>query len=285
MVETTYQAGALNPHEHDKITAFVDQAPPYETLMMRAAARHPDAFGGWWHGAFAQGGELRALASVAPNNVASLYSVDQAATATLGDSMGRAASGRAASSGTHQILGPEAVVGDFWDRFQRAKRTLVNDRLRDLMSITTSPATKAAYAVVPATMADLKLVAEFSAEYSVEQWGMDPRRASKEGHEKRCAAGIEAGIFLVGRQRGKPVFIGERHMFEAGMMMLDGLYIPRPMRRPRVAAGILAHALTLVLQDADEAVLFMDTGQEAWMEAANTVGLDAKARYRLLILR
>ena len=203
MQETTYQAGALGPRDHDKIKAFVEQAPPYETMMMRAAARQIGAFGGWWHGAFAQGGDLRALACVAPNNVTSIYGTAQPATAMLGDAMGRAASGHATKSGTHQVLGPEPVVSDFWDRFQRAKRTLINDRLQDLMSIAAAPQTKAVYSVAPATQADLKLVAEFSAENSVEQWGVDPRRASKEGHEKRCAAGIQAGVFMVGKLGGR----------------------------------------------------------------------------------
>jgi len=282
--ETTYQCNQVPPKDYDKVTSFLARAPRYPTLLMKLAALDLENFDGWWHAAFGKGGEIKALAGV-EGTTANIYGEDDSATRTLAQAMARAAGSRASTGGTHMLFGEVGLMGVFWAGFQKINRKVVGDKERTLTSLKAAPETNSAYSVEIATAKDLKLVSEFAAEQSLEQWDADPRRASREAHEKRCLQSIERGEFLIGKQKGKPIFFGEAKSPEPGVMMLDRVYIPRPLQRPRLVSGILGQAGNLLLEKGKEVIMFIDSDKEVWTEAAQSVGFKSEVRFRLILLR
>jgi len=262
---------------------LLDAGPRWSNLLIRAAARNFTEFQGWWQGAFGDG-ELRAIACVSSHHFANIYGTPLDAVSALGDSMVRAAAGRASQGGTHRLFGEEAIIDTYWERFKTINRTKVDDRIRNLVRTETSGEVKKAYEVRRATEADAPLVAEFAAEQQVEQGGVDPRRGNREGWDAMCRQNIADGRTLVGFQRGKPAFSADLSIDE-GTAMLDRLYVPRPLRRPKVVAGMLGAACQLALGDADEVLAFVDADKEPWPEATEAAGMGTMCKYRMIVLR
>lgn len=277
-----YQCADVAAKDHAKISALIAPSLRYQTLLMRDAAAQPAAAGGWWYGAWATG-ELYAIAWI-NNNFVHLYGTDSESLRSLGASLVRAAGSRV-GSGTHQVFGPESMVDAFWESFKLVKRTLVADVKLELFSMNQAPACPEGYAVNVASAKDQRLVEEFSAEHAIEEWAIDPRRSSKAVHEQACKDAIAAQTALVGSQRGKAVFYGSLQQPNAEYVWLERVYVPLAFRRPRVMAGVLAHATALALSRAPEMICLLDRAKTPWMEAAQAVGYASMGKYRLLRLR
>ncbi len=278
-----YQCSEIGPKDHSKITALVTPAGHYEALMIRQAALAPSAHGGWWYGAWTAG-ELHAVAWVL-DSFANIHAINHESARALGDSMARAVGGRISTGGTHQVFGPEDIIDTFWQTFKGVKRTLVADLRRELFSLSQAPAPKEGYNAFAATAKESKTVEELCAEQMIEDWGVDPRRTAKQAHEAHCKMLIDEKRALLGQQKGKIVFFGEKIPHDSGATLLERLYVPLPFRRPRVLSGILSHLAALTLKDTKELLSFVDLSKEVWVEAFKSVDFTSKGRFRLLRLR
>jgi hypothetical protein len=273
--------------ERARLEAFLDASPRYPTILMRRAAADLDAFGGFWPAALEGGLELRALAAV-ENGVTLTYGELPAIEALAGH-MARRVLNRPAESGTYQLVGDERVIEVWWRVFSRVEgaRTVAMDRRRHLYG-TTQPAEppKPDLAVGPASLADLKVVYAFVGEHAVEEWGFDPRRITPQSHEAACRAAIEGGRQLIGRDRGRPVFVAELSPVHDGARFLEKVHVPRPFRvRKRMVASALAKAALFACEGESEALLFVDADDAPTNSSAEMAGFAVKRTFRRIVMR
>lgn len=275
----------LAKSEFKEVQDFLRDAPRYPTLLMRRAAAFPDEFKGGWYAALMDR-RVEALCCM-ESGTTIMYGSNNEAIRTMAQRMLSVQRKRPrTASGTHQIIGEEIGLGQFWDIFQHLGRTVVLDRRRDLLSVQDpdKPA-KSTLVVGPAKPADFKLVYEFSADQTVDQWGWDPRRISPEAHKNRVTAVMEEGRQLIGRDAGRPVFLAERTSIEDETVLLERVYIPRPFRRQKLLSSALLAAARFALGKAKEVVFFADQNDAAMKKALALTNFEAKCIYRVLILR
>lgn len=275
----------LAKSEFKEVQDFLKDADRYPTLLMRRAAANPDDFKGGWYAALMDR-RVEALLCM-ESGTTILYGANDEAIRTMAQRMLSVQRKRPRSaSGTHQIIGEERGLGHFWDVFQQLGRTVVLDRRRDLLSVQEpNKPPKSTLVVGPAKPADFKLVYEFSADQTVDQWGWDPRRVSPEAHKNRVNAAIEQGRQLVGRDAGRPVFLAERTSIEDETVLLERVYIPRPFRRKKLLSSALLAGAKFALGKAKEVVFFADQDDTAMKKALALTNFEAKCTYRVLVLR
>lgn len=275
----------LGFRDRDRIKALLENAPAYEVLLMKRAAENMGDFTGGWFGALADG-RLEAIACLESNTTV-LWSANYEATNTMAQRMLSIQRKRPTSStGTHQIVGEELIVGRFWEIFQHIRRTVVLDRRRDLLSVKEPDAPpRSGLTVSTATPKEIKLVYEFSGDQTVEQWGWDPRKISPEGHKERCEEVIAEGRQLIGRDRGRPVFLAERTLIDDETVLLERLFVPRPFRRRKLVVSAVLAGAKFVLENAKECVFFADNDDEAQKKALALTNLERKATYRVIVIR
>jgi hypothetical protein len=271
------------------IRAFVEASPTYATFLMRGPSSDFVAFKGWFAGVVEIGTqELRAL-SVVQDTSANIYADSTASAQALAKGMLDANRNKAyRDPKRHQILGDAKVMADFWDVFQVIpNRTLIYDKKRHLLgAIEPAENTREKLSVTPAVPKDLRVVYELTAEFSVEQWGIDPRRVSAEAHKNYCKRVIIEGRQLVGRMGDKPVFAAEIGPAIEGKVTLDRVFVPKPLRvRKKMVAGALSEAARFALQHGEEALFFCNVDDEATLEAASNAGFASRREYRLVALR
>lgn len=284
---SSYISKELKPREMDSISDFLKNAPRYETLLMRGAhaAMAAGRFDGWWYGCFAGGTDLRALMCV-EGTTGNLWARDiDAIDAMATDLLKSQERYGSSQSHRHTLLGEEGVLTRFWATFHAIGRQVVNDRVRSLMgSGATLGKPSLRIALTCATPADLKLVSEFNAEQAVEAFGVDPRMAGREAHDRRCMAAIEAGRQLVAREGPKPVMVCEVGALDEQTAMLDRIFVPKPFRsRKRMIAKALAAAAVLPEAAGKELIFFADSDE--LVEAATHGGFEARCRYRMVATR
>jgi len=274
-------------NDKQKIENFLEMAPRYSTLLMRGAARDAEAFKGWWMGALAAGTNLQALMCV-EGTAGNLFGEEDDAIETLAEVMyDRIKSGPRGPSRAHQLLGPERVIDIYWRIFQKVNRTVIFDRKRKLFS-TTGPVDppKPDITIAKAQPNDLKLIYEFSGEQMAEQWKLDPRRAYPDAHKERCRKLIESGHQLVGRDRGRPVFIAELVPVEDRAVMVDRIFVPRPFRvRKKMVASAMIILARQALEDVDEVLYFSEIDNDMLMRCAEIGEFKEVSTYRLIVMR
>lgn len=280
----------LRSDDGDKVRAFLETAPLYPTFLMKAPAKNFESFSGWWQGAFNQDRELRAIACV-EGTAGNIYGASHEAVAELAREMARNArmlKGGTKSSAAHQLLGEESVMDSFWDIFQNVGKTVIHDKKRDfLASDAPNLIERPGFTFGVATQDDFKVVFEYAADAVLEQWGLDPRRAGRQAHEKACAQRIASGNLLVARDKGKPVFIADLMPRVGDVIMLSNIFVPRPFRRRKIiAAAITAsfrHAVDVV--GATTLAFFADQQDEKLQKAVALLELEKKCVYRHFVMR
>jgi hypothetical protein len=277
----------LKPADADILRAFILAAPRPMTVTLRAGINTFGATKDWWHGAFDEGGAMKAIAWM-EGKVVTMYSArsDGDAIRAIASTMQRQAAGRPGRDGhTHHLFGPHDTISDFWDVFRALPRTVVGDRSPQLMSCTAAKDASGNAKVAPATTADLRLLFEFTADLSVEQGNPDPRRSSRPAHEKHCQDLIASGRQLIGTDAGKPSLLVELASLDAESILLNNVYVPRPFRRAAVVTRLLSASAKLALQRAPEVFFFADDPSSAYGQGAIDAGFAAAAPFRHLMLK
>ncbi len=268
----------------DDIGAFLTAAPPESTLFLRDAFENYDGSETWWFGVRpAQGGPLEALSCV-QGTFTSLYAGSNEAATALGTHLARVSRG-SRDGKEHHVLGPKKLVDRFYQAFQIVGRDVVHDREQVLLGAADpSPLASPRITAAVATSADEAVLYEFLGEQSVEQFGRDPRRLSKEGHRKFCQALTEAGRAVVGRQGPSPLLVAE-FVPLCGATLIERLFFPKPFRRAKLMGRGLGAVLGVALQKTPEVLFFADSHRAYQREVADLCGFTERETYRLLVLR
>jgi hypothetical protein len=268
----------------DAIGALLAAAPPDGTLFLRDAFESYDSSTTWWFGVRpAQGGALEALACV-QGTFTSLYAGSNEAATALGTHLARVSRG-SRDGKEHHVLGPKKVVDRFFQAFQIVGRDIVHDRQQVLLGTTEpSPLTSPRITAAMATAVDEAVLYEFLGEQSVEQFGRDPRRLSKDGHRKFCQALTEAARVVVGRQGPSPLLVAE-FVPICGATLIERLYYPKPFRRAKLMGRGLGAVLGVARTRTEEALFFADSHRSYQREVADLCGFTERETYRLLVLR
>ncbi len=278
----------LRDNELDAIEQLLRAGPRYQTLLFatvlrESRARNPDA---WWYGALADGSALQAVLGIVGHS-ALVYGTTPAAIEAMAQALLKAqqfTSGAPAQR--HQLFGDERCMAAFWRVFKAIERPVILDRKRPLFG---SPADGAAAGesrapLMAATPADARIVSEFAAEYTLEAHGVDPRRASREAHERRCLDAIAAGRQLIAKDGAKPVLIAEWVPLDERTVMLDKVFVPKPTRAlPKLLGSVLASATRLPVAAGREVVFFAEV--DALATAAEKAGFAVRATYHVVAMR
>jgi hypothetical protein len=271
-----------------RLDEFLASAPRYPTLLLRRQAANLEAFTGFWPAALEAGLELKALGSV-ENNATLVWGEDHEAITALANDMARRVLNRSAEGGTHQLAGDERVIETYWRTFAKVGRArVVNmDRKLRLAAATQDVAPpKPDITVEAATESDLKIVYAFTGDYAVENWGVDPRRMSPQAHEQACRQVIAEGRQLVGKDRGRPVFVAELAPLDSEGWLLDKVQVPRPFRvRKKMVASALVGAARLARERVPEVLAFVDVADAALASSFEMAGFVQKRMYRWLVMR
>lgn len=280
----------LDDKDLDPLKAFIAKAPVYATVYIHRPLMDFESFPGWWYGAFnsEQNDQLEAIACV-EGTTGHVVGLTREGLEAMGrDRLGSAAATGESDGHSHQLVGTAEALDVFWKMFSvRDNREVVVNSRRAMMGCTELAAGTLVrdIEVSIATEADFKMVSEYSAEQSLEQWGSDPRRRNKAAHEARVHTAIASGHQLTGRQGARPIFVAELVDLGEGMTLLDRVYIPRPFRRRRLVTGALTASTGLALQDADEVLILFDEDNDYLSKACEKAGFSARDAYRVLVLR
>ena len=278
----------LGSADKKKIGDFLERTPTYSTLMMQGPYQNFESFGGWWYGVIViDSQEVRALACV-ENHAANMYAESDQAAEEMGSKMLKAQKNLSRKAGVrHQVFGERRTVEKFWHRFQHINRTVDVDKVRLLVGATTpGERLRDTVTVSRATAKDLKVVFEFGAGYTIEQWGVDPRKTSKDSHRAYCESVIEEGRQVVAYKGAKPIFIAEIVDQGEGTAMLNRIFVPRPFRTfKKMASTALVGATELALENAKELLLFADESDDFMTKVVEMAGFEERGSYRSISMR
>lgn len=285
----SFHSRVLRPEDEEKVSAFLKDAPLYPTFLMHNPARDYAQFPGWWQGAFNQNRDIRALACV-EGTAGNIYGSSTKATVELARDMARNArqlGKTGARNAAHQLLGEEGVMDDFWSIFQSVGKTVIHDKKRDLVAAASINAVeRPGFECRFAQPDDFKVVYEYAADSTLQQWGLDPRRAGKTAHENACAVRIQSGNLLVARDKGKPVFIADLSPQVGDVMMLSNIYVPRPFARRKIIAAALTAAHREALgRGAKSLAFFAEQEDEKLQKAVALCGFEKQCSYRHFVMR
>jgi hypothetical protein len=274
--------------DRSRLEEFLARSPRYATLLMRRAAADLESYNGFWTAALEAGLEIKALASL-EGGVTRLYGEEPEALDALGHEMVRRVRYRPGETGMFQIVGDERVVDSYWRAFSKVgnARPVASDRRQRLYATkAAAEPSKSEVVVERAKLEDLKVVYAFAGDYTVEQWGFDPRRLMPEGHEAACRAAIAEGRQLIGRERGRPIFVAELSAADGESFILEKVHVPRPFRvRKKMVASALANAAAIACEGGREALLFADAGDAQTTASAELAGFAVARNYRLIVMR
>lgn len=276
----------VHPDDRDAVLDLLEQRGSlYETLLQRAPAHNMSDFSGWWFGAF-HSGTIHALACI-EGRAYTIYGDDGRAIEALGRDMHYLSHSGAARTGTQQILAEESVMQHFQVFFTMTRKRVAKDSLRLLLSADSSAElSRPGFRLSVATPDDLQVVSAFNAELAMDNFSSDPRRSDRAGHEARCLTQIQAGNTLVGRDKGKPVFLAELVAQPEGRVFLDRVYMPRALQRRKIIAAALNEATRIALErDHREVLLFADVDHAAMQKALPLTHFQTRCTYRLVVLR
>lgn len=276
----------LRPADLAAIERYVADGPRYETLLLGPLlqATRAQATTVWWYGALAGGTSLQAVMGI-EGHAAVIHGRSEAALDAMAkEALHAQRTAMPAPAARHQLLGEARSLGRFWNIFKDLGRQVVLDRARPLFGAVPGmerPSQRATVAI--ATAADAKLVAELTAEYALEAYGVDPRRTARAAHERRTADVIAAGRQIVAREGPKPVLVAEIRSLDAATVLLEAVYVPKALRSlPKLVGGALVGATELALARGAEALFFAEL--ETVAEAAAKAGFPERARYHAVAM-